>query len=160
MDPLEISEPFSDLFRIDGHELGVPRDTRAQQVSAPTSVTNRTSVPHDSTGSIALDHREGSFDDGDTSDEPLRRANGRKGKGATANETTVRLCGHCQQVKKPPRGKKLAWRNETGRWMYVHQDAPDSDDADQEVDMNGDEHMPPNDERSEATQYANLAKLR
>lgn len=45
-----------------------------------------------------------------------------------SKETVARTCMRCHNLKKPPSGKKIAWRQRRERWMYVRQDAPDEDE--------------------------------
>lgn len=42
-----------------------------------------------------------------------------------SNESAAQTCTQCRKLKKAPRGKKIAWRKRTGKWMYVHKNAPD-----------------------------------
>lgn len=44
-----------------------------------------------------------------------------------AAESSTKTCDQCKKIKKPPRGKKIAWRQRTGKYMYVHKDAPDKE---------------------------------
>ena len=67
---------------------------------------------------------------------------GRSTTTAPANkeqETTASTCGRCHNYKKPPRGKKLAFRERTKKWMFVPQDAPDGEDPNADQD---DEELP------------------
>lgn len=43
-------------------------------------------------------------------------------------ETVAIACTQCTQIKPAPRGKKIAFRQARGRFMYVPQDAPDDDE--------------------------------
>lgn len=54
---------------------------------------------------------------------------------ASGEEIAARTCSHCKGLKKPPRGKKIAWRKRTGRWMYVREDAPEEEDAEEAEDV-------------------------
>lgn len=46
-----------------------------------------------------------------------------------AEDTVARTCSRCRNFKKPPKGKKLAWRERKARWMYVSEHAPDEDSS-------------------------------
>jgi hypothetical protein len=55
-------------------------------------------------------------------------------------ESSAKKCTKCEKLKKAPRGKKIAWRNRTENWMYVHKDAPDDDGPPEKQD--DDEPLP------------------
>ena len=57
-----------------------------------------------------------------------------------AAESSAKTCTKCKQLKKPPRGKKIAWRERRNKWMYVHKDAPDEERPAEEQD--DDEPLP------------------
>ena len=48
-----------------------------------------------------------------------------RGSPDTATEISAKTCDRCLKIKKAPGGKKIAWRERTKKWMYVHKDAPD-----------------------------------
>lgn len=50
------------------------------------------------------------------------------------DETPTEICDKCNHHKKPPRGKKLAWRGSAGSWMYVPNSASEEDPPEEEVE--------------------------
>jgi hypothetical protein len=49
-------------------------------------------------------------------------------------EVPAEKCDKCNGHKKPPRGKKLAWRGTFGSWMVVPNSAPEEDPPEEELD--------------------------
>jgi hypothetical protein len=49
-------------------------------------------------------------------------------------EIPAEVCVNCNGHKKPPRGKKLAWRGMSGSWMYVSKSAPEEDPPEEELE--------------------------
>jgi len=43
------------------------------------------------------------------------------------------VCGNCHGHKKPPKGKKIAWRGIFGSWMYVPNSSPEEDPPEEEL---------------------------
>lgn len=37
-----------------------------------------------------------------------------------SKEEVIPVCGRCNKLSKPPRGKKISWRQSAGSWMYVN----------------------------------------
>lgn len=71
-------------------------------------------------------------------------ASSRSTEAQPEDETIAKTCSRCHHFKTPPRGKKLAWRGQKARWMYVCQDAPD------EIEGEEDEHLQSRDGESNA----------
>ena len=59
-------------------------------------------------------------------------ASGKQDKGS--KETPAKTCGKCKKLKKAPQGKKIAYRRNTRKYVYVHKDAPDEDEPPEEED--------------------------
>jgi len=59
------------------------------------------------------------------------------------DEIPSEKCDQCNGHKKPPRGKKLAWRGMFGSWMIVPNSAPEEDPPEEELDHS--EHAATND---------------
>ena len=57
-------------------------------------------------------------------------------------ESEVKTCTHCRSIKKPPRGKKVAWRQKDGRWKVVHANAPEETPPEEEGDDDEPSPMP------------------
>ena len=57
-------------------------------------------------------------------------------------EAPAEVCDKCRGHKKPPRGKKLAWRGMFGSWMYVPNSAPEEDPPEEEFDYRETEDAP------------------
>lgn len=57
-------------------------------------------------------------------------------------ESSAKTCSRCSKILKPSKGKKIAYRRRTGKWMYVHKDAPieyspldEQEDAERQVNL-------------------------
>lgn len=69
---------------------------------------------------------------------------------ATSKETVAVACAQCTQLKRAPRGKKIAFRKDRGRFMYVPQNAPGDDEVEytaqggpsQQIDQDDEEPLP------------------
>lgn len=74
----------------------------------------------------------------DASERPINQQQAGEGitqpPSSTVKETKAWACGKCQKLKKPPKKKKLAWRESIGKWMYVHEDAPNFETPTEEED--------------------------
>lgn len=81
------------------------------------------------------DHSSGVEPTSERQSEDVMSTDTQQTKEKTEDETVAKTCGKCKMYKKPPRGKKFAWRERKGKWMYVHQDAPE----DPEPDADGDD---------------------
>ena len=107
-----------------------PPETHARPRSKTTS-KSKTSLPNNGE-TCSKTQSAGNADEDEDSDQgseavskAIPNRGSANGNQDTAEETTARTCGQCQKYKKPPRGKKLAYRQRAGKWMYVHKDAPD-----------------------------------
>lgn len=58
-----------------------------------------------------------------------------------STEMIATKCSKCKRLKKPGRGKKIAWRNRASSWMVVNARAPDEEPPSEEI--YGDASKPP-----------------